>query len=119
MTQPTSHPLPFCGATPFSWILPKALTPNPHASKIPALLAEFCLSVSSDPSAIVYGDGDGLGQVGGGIGTWDTTSLRWSTTSDGNTYQAWNNATGDDAVFSVAGTGAAPGAVAAGAAITA
>ena len=96
--------------------------PRRSTSKSIASLLLPLIGLSAAPafSAIVYWDGDGVGTVGGGIGTWDTTSLRWSTTFDGNTYQAWNNANGDDAVFSVTGTAGPPaGAVAAGAAITA
>jgi len=36
----------------------------------------------------LYWDGDGTGAVAGGAGTWDTTLPRWSTNSDGTTYQA-------------------------------
>lgn len=63
-------------------------------------------------AAILYWDGDGTGAVGGGAGTWDITGAHWSTTEDGSTYQAWNNTTNDDAVFSGPGgaTAVAPAA---------
>ena len=47
----------------------------------------------------LYWDGDGVGPVGGGTGTWNTTLTRWSLTPDGTVFQAWVNTSNDDAVF--------------------
>lgn len=41
----------------------------------------------------LYWDGDGSGTVAGGSGTWSTSHARWSTTSNGTTYQVWANGT--------------------------
>ncbi|MEX1084985.1 MAG: autotransporter-associated beta strand repeat-containing protein, partial [Steroidobacteraceae bacterium] len=41
-------------------------------------------------------DADGVAPVDGGTGPWNTTSLLWW---NGASYQAWNNAAIDDAVF--------------------
>jgi fibronectin-binding autotransporter adhesin len=54
---------------------------------------------------------DGVTPGGGGTGTWNTTSARWY---NGTTFQAWNNATLDNAVF-----GGTAGTVTLGAPITA
>ncbi len=61
-----------------------------------AMLSAF---ISSAPAANLYWDGDGTGTVGGGSGTWNVTFPTWSTTSTGNTYQAWANAGNDTANF--------------------
>jgi autotransporter-associated beta strand protein len=83
----------------------RALVPmNGLVAKIAVGLSLMCLLLSPAFSAIVYWDGDGVDVVGGGAGTWDTTLARWSPAPDGSTYQPWNNANNDDAVFS--GTGA-------------
>jgi fibronectin-binding autotransporter adhesin len=78
-------------------------TPQSLTAKAAASISALCLLASPVFSAIVYWDGDGTGMVGGGAGTWDTTLAHWSTTPDGSTYQAWNNANNDDAVFSTTG----------------
>jgi autotransporter-associated beta strand protein len=83
---------------------PRASAPKPFAARAAVWISALCLSVSPAFSAIVYWDGDGVDIVGGGPGTWDTTSPRWSTTPDGSTYQVWNNANNDDAVFTGPGT---------------
>jgi autotransporter-associated beta strand protein len=58
------------------------------------------VSVSAVAAQVtLYWDGDGVGPVGGGTGTWDTTLTRWSLTPDGSVFQAWVNANNDDAVF--------------------
>ncbi|HPD14476.1 MAG TPA: autotransporter-associated beta strand repeat-containing protein [Planctomycetota bacterium] len=75
------------------------------------LVAVLSLSASGAP---LYWDGDGVGSVGGGSGTWDTTLSRWSTTPGGSAYQVWVNANLDDAVFQNA-----PGIVTLGAPVTA
>jgi fibronectin-binding autotransporter adhesin len=85
-----------------------------HAVSCPASLRRPALAILffivALPSALhaqitLHWDGDGTGTVGGGAGTWDTTLTRWSTTSNGTTYQAWTNASNNDAVFSgTAGT---------------
>lgn len=87
----------------------KATSPRHRKTPITGSLAKgtaigisvMCLSLApAFAGAILYWDGDGLGQVGGGAGTWDTTLARWSTTPDGiDQYQIWNNANNDDAVF--------------------
>lgn len=63
------------------------------------MFAGLALLGSAVDAAPLYWDGDGSGAVGGGTGTWDATLTRWSTTSGGSTYQAWSNATNDDAVI--------------------
>jgi fibronectin-binding autotransporter adhesin len=76
------------------------------------LLSAVSLPVSpAFGGAILYWDGDGLDTVGGGPGTWgtDPTLLRWSTTENGSTYQAWVNETNDDAVFSIGSGTVTPG----------
>jgi RHS repeat-associated protein len=43
---------------------------------------------------------DGTGSSMGGVGTWNTSALVWSTSSTGGgTLQAWSNTSGDTAVF--------------------
>ncbi len=60
------------------------------AALTPALRAQITL----------YWDGDGVGSVGGGTGTWNTTLTRWHTALNfSNGYQAWNNASNNDADF--------------------
>lgn len=56
-------------------------------------------------AAVLYWDGDGTGNVGGGSGSWSQTDSRWSTTASGATYQPWNNTNLDDAwLANTAGT---------------
>jgi autotransporter-associated beta strand protein len=65
------------------------------------LLAFRMLLGQSSSAATLFWDGDGAGAVGGGNGTWDLASARWSLSSTGSTYQTWSNssAPADDAVF--------------------
>ncbi len=44
-------------------------------------------------------DANGVLPVSGGTGAWDTTSPLWF---NGVTFQAWNNATADNAIFGAA-----------------
>ena len=75
-------------------------------------IALVALSTSTAPSALAASlQWDANGPVGGsgGSGTWNTSSLTWF---NGATYQAWNNAVFDDAVFGgTAGTVTLGGAI--------
>ena len=75
-------------------------------------IALVALSTSTAPSALAASlQWDANGPVGGsgGSGTWTTSSLTWF---NGATYQAWNNAVFDDAVFGgTAGTVTLGGAI--------
>src|SRR5688500_1451839 len=65
-----------------------------------ATLLATMSALSESASAVqLFWDGDGVGVVGGGARPWNTTEARWSTTSGGSTYQAWNNANNDTANF--------------------
>lgn len=50
-------------------------------------------------AADLYWDGDGVGPQGGGPGVWNTTSVHFATTAGGAVDQIWNNANGDNAIF--------------------
>src|ERR1041385_8764991 len=52
-------------------------------------------------AANAYWDGDGIGTVGGGTGTWDHISNRWSSSPSGSSYSLSTST--DDAFFGGAG----------------
>src|ERR1700759_2170242 len=85
-----------------------------NCARFVASLTVVLLGISAaSAQTTLFWDGDGTGTVGGGVGTWNTSGLNWSTTSGGSTYQAWNNANNDSAEF-----GGTAGAVTVGANVT-
>lgn len=89
-----------------------SLTAKPHwfqltrrIAVLPPIAALIAMSLCASPAraSTLFWDGDGVGAVGGGTGTWNTALTRWSPTFGGSVYQAWVNINNDDAGFSVAG----------------
>src|SRR5437899_6500346 len=71
---------------------PCRATAKPPMSKIPFLLAlagVFMLCDTNLRATVLYWSGGG--SVVGGAGTWDTTNVRWGTSTAGPFTTVWNN----------------------------